>query len=380
MMILPFDHIRVFRRKGVIKPILIREQMGLLETLIEVYSDHVNKKRGELSEVVSDCEYLGYDFKLVRGVASVLDSYSQFQSQSVLPPIDVRRQVFSLAAKQPVISKEDRISVLTQVAEKNNVTVEELDDSLYSDLESEQYLTDFRKPSSEDLAMYYNYAHTVALLAYSRRLEVSYRGSDDYLERLLLSLGEEDTRRGSSMIVHLKPTNRLSQRASKIDDFLSRLMESEGWLLNADVKYPTRYKSTCVFEIDSRGDGKLLKTDPVEEEMVIDISFISKKKKKLRYGEVIVLDEVAEREGVTNGKILRAIKEEGGEYKKLGGVLVVPSKYEEIKTALESIETIGEAQSYFKSHGIRDFMQMIESFGYHVEWAKPRKSSRLYRL
>lgn len=380
MMILPFEHIRVFRRKGVIKPILIREPMGLLETMIEVYSDHVNKKHGDVAEVVSDCEYLGYDFKLVRGVASILDSYSLFQSQSVLPPIEVRRQVFSLAAKQLVISKEDRLSVLTQIAEKNNVSVDDLDDSLYSDLESEQYLTEFRKPSSEDLALYYNYAHTVALLAYSTRLEVSYRGTDDYLEKLLFSLGEEDTRRGSSKIVHLKPTNRLSQRASKIDDFMSRLIESEGWLLKADVKYPARYKSTCVFEIDSRGDGKLLKTDHVEEEMIIDISLISKKQKKLRYGEIVVLDEVAEREGVTNGKVLRAIKDEGGEYKKLGGVLVVPSKYDEIKKALDSMETLGEAQSYFKSLGVRDFMQMIESFGYQIEWAKPRKSSRIYRL
>ena len=98
------------------------------------------------------------------------------------------------------------------------------------------------------------------------------------------------------------------------------------------------------------------------------------------YGEIIVLDEVAEREGVTNGKILRAIKDEGADYKKLGGVLVVPSKYDEIKKALNSMETIGEAQSYFKSLGVRDIMQMIESFGYQVEWAKPRKSSRLYRI
>lgn len=379
-MILPFEHIRVFRRKGVIKPILIREPMGLLETLIEVYSDHMNKKRGELDEVVSDCEYLGYDFKLVRGVASILDSYSLFQSRSVLPPIDIRRQVFRLAAKKIVISNEDRLSVLSQIAEINDVSLADIEDGLYSDLESEQYMVEFRKPVSEDLALYYNYAHTVALLAYATRLEVSYRGSDDYLEKLLDSLGEEESSRGSSKIIHLKPTNRLSQRASKIDDFLSRLLNSEGWLLRAYVKYPARYKTTCLFEIDSRGDGRLLKTDPVEEEMMIDISYIQKKKKRLKYGEIIVLDEVAEREGVTNGTILRAIKEEGGEYKKLGGVLVVPSKYEEIKKSLDSMDTIGEAQSYFKSLGVRDFMQMIESFGYQIEWTKPRKSSKLYRL
>ena len=105
-MILPFDHIRVFRRKGVIKPILIREEMGILDTLIEVYNDHLDKKRGALDSVVSDCEYLGYDFRLVRGLASVLDGRSVFESRSVLPPLEARKQVFSLAAQQVVISND----------------------------------------------------------------------------------------------------------------------------------------------------------------------------------------------------------------------------------------------------------------------------------
>lgn len=379
-MILPFDHIRVFRRKGVIKPILMREQLGILETLIEVYKDHKDKKRGLLGSTVSDCEYLGYDYKTVRGLASVLDSRSVFQSKSVIPPIEARRQVFSLASKNFVISNEDRLSVLSHVAEKNKVSVPELEDSLYSDLESEQYLIEFRDLSAEDLSLYYNYAHTIALLAYSTRIEVSFRGDDSYLNRVFYALGSEAPRRSSMKVVNLKPTKLLSQRASKIDDVMSRLLEKEGWLLRADVKYPARYKTTCVFEIDSRGDGRLLKTDPVEEEFIIEIPLAVKKKKRLKYGDFVVLDEVAEREGVTNGKILREIKAEGGEYKKLGGILVVPKKYEQIREALKSVETLGEAQSFFKSQGVRDFMQAIESFGYQVEWAKRRKSSKLYRL
>lgn len=379
-MILPFEHIRVFRRKGVIKPILIREPQGILDTLTDVYRDHVDRKRGALDEVVGDCEYLGYDYKLVRGISSVLDSHSVFQSRSVIPPIEARRQVFSLAAKRVVISKDDRLEVMKEVASRNGVTVEELDDSLYSDLEAEQYLVEFKAPTSEDLSLYYNYAHTVALLAYSTRIEVSFNGEDGQLIKQFMSLGEEESTGGSMMVVRLRSTNRLAQRASRIDAVFSRLLGTEGWLLRADIKYPTRYKSICVFEIDSRGDGRLLKTEPVEEEFIIEIPLMSRRKKKLKYGEIVVLDEVAERLGVTNGKVLREIKEEGGEYRKLGGVLVVPAKYDDIKEALTSIETLGEARSYFKTMGVRDFLQVLESFGYQIEWAKPRKSSRLYRL
>ena len=379
-MILPFEHIRVFRRSGVIKPILIREPMGVLDTLIEVYKDHNDKKRGVLDSVVSDCEYLGYDFKLVRGLAATLDARSVFRSKSAIPPLEARRQVFSLANQTVVISNEERLLVLAEVAEKNNITVDELDDSLYSDLEDEQYLMDFKELSSEDLSLYYNYAHTVALLAYSLRVELSFKGEDSYLDRAFYGLGTEEPKRGSMKVVTLKPTNRLSRRASKFDDIMSRLLEKEGWLLRAEVKYPARYKSTCVFEIDSRGDGRLLKTDPVEEEFIIEIPLAVKKKKQRKYGDIVVVDEVAERAGVTNGKILREIKAEGSNYKKLGGVLVVPEKYDEISEALKSVETLGEAQSYFKSLGVRDFIQVLESFGYQIEWAKPRKSSKLYRF
>ena len=378
-MILPFEHIRVFRRNGKIKPILIREPQGILDTLIDVYRDHVDKKRGALGEVVADCEFLGYNFRLVRGVSAVLDSRSVFQPRSLIPPIEARRQVFTLAAKGVVISKDDRLEVMSAVASLNGITVEELDDSLYSDLEAEQYLVDFKVPTPEDLSLYYNYAHTVALLAYSTRIEVSFKGEDRQLVRQFMGLGEEEPTRGSKMVVRLKSTNRLAQRASRIDAVMSRLLGTDGWMLKADIKYPARYKTTCVFEMDSRGDGRLLKTEPVEEEFIIEIPLVARRK-RLKYGDIVVLDEVAEKLGVTNGKVLREIKDEGGEYKKMGGVLVVPAKYDEIKKALASIETLGEARKYFKTMGVRDFLQVLESFGYQVEWAKPRKSSKLYRF
>ena len=296
-----------------------------------------------------------------------------------MAPLDARRQVFTEAAKRVVISKEERLEVMGEVAKRNGIPVEELDDSLYSDLEDEQYLVEFNAPTPEDLSLYYNYAHTVALLAYSTRIEISFKGEHRGLVNQFMALGEEEPTRGSKMVVRLKSTNRLAQRASRIDAVLSRLLGTEGWLLRADIKYPSRYKTICVFEIDSRGDGRLLKTEPVEEELIIDIPDVDRKR-ELKYGEIVVLDEVAERLGVTNGKVLREINEEGGEYRKLGGVLVVPAKYDEIKEALESIETLGEARSYMKTLGVRDFMQVLESFGYQVEWLKPRKSSRLYRF
>ena len=379
-MSIPFEHIRVFRRKGVIKPVFLREPLGILDTLIEVFKDHRDKKRRQLNEILSDCEHLGYDFRMVRGIASVLEAKSLFQSLSSIPPLEARRQVFTEAATTVVASKDERMRILETVGERNNITVGELDDSLYADLDDEQYLVEFREPSAEELMKQYNYGNMVALLAYSLNIEVTYRGQDDYLENLIKRLGKSSIS-GSNRFkasMELKPTRRLSQRADRLNEMMSRVISKKDWSLKANIKYPARYKTTCIFEIDSRGDGKLLAVDRYETEVIIDIG--SSKKKPLKYGEIVVLDDIARRRGVTSAQIMGEIKEEGFKYQDLKGVLVSPEKYEEIEAHLKTLGTLGKAQSYFKGLGVSNFMAVLESFGYQVEWAKPRRNSKIYRL
>ncbi|TFH16413.1 DUF790 family protein [Candidatus Bathyarchaeota archaeon] len=379
-MSLPFEHIRVFRREGVIKPVFLREQLGILDTLMMVYTDHRGKKRGELNEVISDCEYLGYDFRMVRGIAAVLDARSVFQSRSSISPIEARRQVFTEAAATVVASKDERIKVLEAVALRNNISVEELDDSLYADLDDEQYLVEFRAPSGEELMRYYNYANMIALLSYSLSIEITYRGSDDYLVNQIKRLGASRVSgsQTTKAVIELRPTKRLSQRADKINEIMSRVIGKPQWSLKANIKYPARYKTPCVFEIDNNGDGKLLAVDQRESELVIEIGL--PKKKQAKYGDIVVLDDTARRQGVTSAQILREIKDEGPKYMDLGGVLVTPEKHKEIRAHLRTLSTLGEAQSYFKGLGVRDFMTALESYGYQVEWSKPRENSKIYRL
>jgi len=376
---LPFEHIRMYRRQGVIKPVFIREPLGILDTLIAVFKDHREKKRGPLNETVSDCEHLGYDFRMVRGIASVLESRSAFQSRSSIPPLEARRQVFTEAAAV-VASKDERQGVLEAVATRNGLTVEMLEDSLYADLDDEQYLVDFREPSSEDLMRYYNYANMIALLAYSLRLEIRYRGSDEYLENLLkrIKTVEVSGAHSKKAVIDLKPTRRLSQRAARIDEILSRVIAMPEWRLKANIKYPQRYKTVCTFEIDHSGDGKLLAVDQSDPETIIEIGL--PKKKPSKYGDIIVVDDLARRQGVTAAQIMKEIKDEGNKYRDLGGVLISPEKYQEIDAHLRTLDTLGEAQTYILGLGVRDFMAVLESFGYQVEWGKPKRNSKIYRL
>jgi len=163
---LPPEHIRVYRRRGVIRPVFLGEDASLSKTLIATHGSHVGEKREALAEALSDCEQLGYNYRLVRGLSSVLEGRCLFESPAVIPPIEARSMVFREAAGRVVATEGERAAVLASVAKRVGVTVDELDESLYGDLEDEQVLAEFSEPEPAELNRYYNYANTVALIAY----------------------------------------------------------------------------------------------------------------------------------------------------------------------------------------------------------------------
>jgi len=378
---LPTEHIRVYRRKSVIRPVFLGEDVSLSKTLIATIGSHVGENRGALAEALSDCEQLGYNYRLVRGLSSVLEGRCLFESQAVIPPIEARAMVFREAAGRVVATEKERVAVLASVAKRLGVTVEQLDASLYGDLEDEQVLAEFSEPEPAELNRYYNYANTVALLSYSRSIYAETTERDEYLSRLAERIGEtriEGRGRGASTYIKLKPTRRLSQRGARIDDFAARLLEAGSWSLKASIVYPTRRKDPAVMDLSSDQHGELLKKDPHREELIIEIP--SKEPRKPTHGEVIVVERLAHRLGVTEKQLLKEIREEGHEYRDLGGVLVTPRKLEEISGALGGVETLGEAKEVLRGEGVRSVIPVLEALGYQVEPGRPRDGSRVYRL
>ena len=357
------------------------EDVSLSKTLIATYGSHVGMKRGALSEALSDCEQLGYDYRLVRGLSSVLEGRCVFESRAVMPPIEARAMVFGEAAGRVVATERERMAVLASVAKRLGVTVEQLDESLYGDLEDEQVLDEFSEPEPGELNLYYNYANTVALLAYSRSIHAEADEGDEYLGRLAERIGEtriDGRGRGSSIHIKLRPTRRLSQRGARIDEFVARLLDAGSWSIEASIVYPARRKDAAVMELNSVQHGNLLRKDPHREELIIEIP--SREPRKPAYGEVIVVERLAHRLGVTERQLLREIKAEGHEYRDLGGVLVTPRILEEIRGALGGVETLEEAEKVLRGKGVSSVMPVLEALGYQVEPRRPRGESRVYRL
>jgi len=93
-----------------------------------------------------------------------------------------------------------------------------------------------------------------------------------------------------------------------------------------------------------------------------------------------VVERLAHRLGVTERQLLREIREEGHEYRDLGGVLVTPRILEEIRGALGGVETLGEAEKVLRGKGVSSVIPVLEALGYQVEPGRPRGESRVYRL
>jgi predicted nuclease of restriction endonuclease-like RecB superfamily len=361
--------------------VFLGEDVSLSKTLIATFGSHVGSKRGALSEALSDCEQLGYDYRLVRGLSSVLEGRCVFGSEAAVPPLKARAMVFREAAGRVVATERERLAVLASVSKRLGVTVEQLDESLYGDLEDEQVLVEFSEPEPMELNLFYNYANTVALLAYSRSIRAEADEEDDYLVRLAERIGEtktDDRVRGASIYIKLRPTRRLSQRGARIDEFSAWLLDAGSWSIKASIVYPTRRKDAAVMELNSVQHGSLLKKDPHGEEPIIEIP--SREPSKPTHGEVIVVEQLAHRLGVTEEQLLREIREEGHEYRDLGGVLFTPSKLDEISGALSGVETLGEAKTVLRGKGVRSVMPILDALGYQVEPRRPRDESRVYRL
>jgi hypothetical protein len=386
------EHIRVRRRKGVMNPVYAsEEELGLAKTLISVHRDSVEKPRRELREAVSDCEELGYDYKLVRGLASLLEERCAFESRAVIRPLKARKAVFGEAGRTVVASVEDRNRVMANAAFRLGISTLELEKSLYADLDDEQVLAGFEEPKPLDLLKEYNFALVVALVAHSKRLEVSYQGSDKGLVDAMGKLGESrasSSRGVSRLVVEWRPSNRSGYRGALIEDVLSKLLQQKGWGLSVAVVYPLKVGKAYRLEVKGNVEGRMMSTGPKKDERLIpDVRHapriasrtVSRLKTKPS-GGIVIVEDVARRMGLTEPEVRKQYKGEG--LLDIGGVLISPGKRDEVLDALEGASAVrfDSVRGLLRGLGVKQPVPVLEALGYEIDWNRDRGESLVYRL
>jgi len=391
MMLAP-DHIRVKRRKGTMNPIYAsEEELGLAKTLISVHRDAVEKPRRELREAVRDCEELGYDYRLVRGLASLLEGRSAFESRAVIRPLRARKAVFGEAGRIVVATDEERNRAMANAAFRLGVSTLELEQSLYADLDDEQVLAGFEEHDPLDLLKEYNFALAVALVAHGKRLEVSYEGKDRGLEDAVGRLGESRVSISggvSRLVVEWRPSNRSGYRGALIEGVLSKLLQLEGWALSVAVVYPIKVGRAYRLEIKGDVEGGMMSAGSRREEPLIPVarrgprpvSRPAPQPKTRPSGGIVVVDDVARRMGLTESEVREMYR--GENLLDLGGVLIS----REMKEAV--LEVLGGAidmrfdsvRRILRGLGVKQPVPVLEALGYEIDWNRDRGESLVYRL
>jgi len=142
--VLTKDLLRVTRRGGSYRPQFVGEETeSLAARLIGVYQGHADKSRGQLDEAVESIEREADDFKLVRGLAALLDREAVFETVAPLPPERTRRVAFEAAETVGVATDDDRKQALVRAADRLAVDADAIEQSLYADRDCNQQLVEF---------------------------------------------------------------------------------------------------------------------------------------------------------------------------------------------------------------------------------------------
>jgi predicted nuclease of restriction endonuclease-like RecB superfamily len=114
----------------------------LAARVLGIYQGHVGESRESLATALAELEREADDFKLVRGLAKLVEREATFETQAPVDPVRARRRVFEAAADIGVVSEAERGRALAEAADHFGTDAAALADALYADRESRQVLTD----------------------------------------------------------------------------------------------------------------------------------------------------------------------------------------------------------------------------------------------
>ena len=137
------DLLRVSRAGGGYRPQFVgREHRPLAARVLGTFRSTVGDSRGELTDALESLEADADDFKLVRGLAALVERECVFETRSTVPPTRVRRTAFEAAESVGVASAEERELAVDRAADQLGVSADVVDADLYADRDTRQVLAD----------------------------------------------------------------------------------------------------------------------------------------------------------------------------------------------------------------------------------------------
>jgi len=180
---LPRDLLVVRKRKGTIKPCYLSDTT-LVEELIKIFTQYQGQKYKKLLEKREELE--GDNFKVIRGLSTLLERRCSFVASSDLPGKEVRLFLFEHGF---VTTLEERDKLLDEASQYFHASKQKVEEAMFSDLWDEQVLSEFNPLSPDELIRRYNLSLTQTLLFDALGLNFKVEGNYQYIFRQIKYLG-----------------------------------------------------------------------------------------------------------------------------------------------------------------------------------------------
>ena len=227
--------------KGKIEPVYAPVDQDNLEialSVIGVFKEHLGRTYGELIEELEGIEEINY--RLIRGLAQILERRCVIETDSVIDPIAARRTVFE-ESKGFITSEEERKEVLGKVARKLSIEVDDLEKALWADQEGNLVIKEFQTLTPEDLLRHYNLSLAQTLLFRATGMEIQIEDNYQPVFRKIKQLGLIYSINDGKISLEgplslFKLTEKYGSAFAKL---LPIVMESTKWSLRASISRKT---------------------------------------------------------------------------------------------------------------------------------------------
>jgi len=152
--VLTADLARSRTYEGNIQPSLIdTNEQRYRETakeLIGIFEEHLGEPKGELEDTIDELTIADTDYKVVQGLAKLLQDECEFETIALVEPRDIRQELFEVAnenqpiVRQPTLGDDtNSLWVYSTVADRLGISLEDCYRGMYADLEENKRLVQF---------------------------------------------------------------------------------------------------------------------------------------------------------------------------------------------------------------------------------------------
>jgi len=127
--------------------------------LIQLFEDHLGEPKGDLEAAIDELTVADTDYKIVQGLAKLLQDECEFEMVAPAEPREIRRRLFEKAnerypiVRQPTLGEDtQKLEVYSAVADELGISLQDCYRGMYADLEANKRLVRIGTRTAEQYA------------------------------------------------------------------------------------------------------------------------------------------------------------------------------------------------------------------------------------